>query len=101
MRKAFGKMVPSGNNPYVYAHFAKFLNQFHTRKNLQLENQGFNAILNTASQEKVQDEQALNLLNAMAKLVRKAKKKAYKDMLKSIYSEKIKDMMLKKMVDNF
>jgi hypothetical protein len=36
-----------------------------------------------------------------AELARKAKKRVYKDMIKSIYSDKIRDMMLQKMVKNF
>jgi hypothetical protein len=47
-RNAFSKLIPDGNNPYAYSHFANFVNQFHKRKTLELENQGFNALFNAA-----------------------------------------------------
>lgn len=81
-------------------HFSHFLNQFFKRKELENENQAFNALFHTANQEKESNERALDLLNKIDQLIHKAKKKAFKDMIKSVYSDKLKDMMLNRMMKN-
>jgi len=101
LRNSFGNLIREPHNPYAYAHFANFINQFYKRKLTELNNQGFNAILSNASQEQDKGRNALALLNKLNFLLAKARKRAFKDMIKSLYSEKIRDMMLEKMVNNF
>ena len=99
--QAYKKLKSINSNECALSHLANFLSQLHKRKNFELLNQANNKIKSVYDKEKMTQARVNQLLERIAALFNKAKKKAFRDTLKSVYRDKMRDICMEKMVNNF